>query len=156
MKLRQAPVRRYLYYLTPEGFAEKTRLTATYLSVSFDIFRLGREQYEALFQLCATNGWRNIILLGDSELTELAMLVAARVDGVQVHGVMDPGSTNKTSAGIPLVNSTDGLTGVLSGGQADAVIGTDFEIRLPDKYDLPALQALFGLDSSRVLIPAFI
>ena len=32
VKLHQAPVRRYLYYLTPDGFAEKARLTAEYLS----------------------------------------------------------------------------------------------------------------------------
>ena len=41
VKLQKAPVRRYLYYLTPSGFAEKARLTAEYLNASFDIFRQG-------------------------------------------------------------------------------------------------------------------
>src|SRR5258708_27312746 len=35
VKMSQAPLNRYAYYLTPQGFAEKSRLTAEYLSVSF-------------------------------------------------------------------------------------------------------------------------
>ena len=35
MKVSQVPARRYSYYLTPEGFAEKARLTSEYLSFSF-------------------------------------------------------------------------------------------------------------------------
>ena len=32
VKVGQAPARRYAYYLTPQGFAEKSRLTVEYLS----------------------------------------------------------------------------------------------------------------------------
>ncbi len=32
MKVSEVPARRYAYYLTPQGFAEKSRLTAEYLS----------------------------------------------------------------------------------------------------------------------------
>src|SRR5499433_4048044 len=39
VKVRQAPARRYAYYLTPRGFAEKSRLTVEYLSESFGFFR---------------------------------------------------------------------------------------------------------------------
>src|ERR1700710_1681599 len=35
----EAPARRYVYYLTPGGFAEKSRLTVEYLSYSFSLFR---------------------------------------------------------------------------------------------------------------------
>src|SRR5271157_1367844 len=44
VKVGQAPARRYAYYLTPQGFAEKSRLTATYLSHSFSFFREARAQ----------------------------------------------------------------------------------------------------------------
>jgi hypothetical protein len=33
LKIGQAPARRYAYYLTPHGFAEKSRLYASYLTV---------------------------------------------------------------------------------------------------------------------------
>jgi len=35
IKVHQAPANRFLYYLTPKGFAEKSRLTTEYLSSSF-------------------------------------------------------------------------------------------------------------------------
>ena len=39
VKVSEAPARRYAYYLTPHGFAEKSRLTVEYLSYSFSFFR---------------------------------------------------------------------------------------------------------------------
>ena len=42
VKMSQVPLNRYAYYLTPQGFAEKSRLTAEYLSVSFNFFRRAR------------------------------------------------------------------------------------------------------------------
>jgi DNA-binding MarR family transcriptional regulator len=36
VKMRQVPINRYAYYLTPQGLAEKSRLTAEYLAVSLD------------------------------------------------------------------------------------------------------------------------
>ena len=38
VKVQQAPANRYLYYLTPTGFAEKSRLTAEYLSTSLGFY----------------------------------------------------------------------------------------------------------------------
>ena len=37
VKVQQAPANRYLYYLTPTGFAEKSRLTTQYLSYSSSV-----------------------------------------------------------------------------------------------------------------------
>src|SRR5438105_15459112 len=42
IKVSQVPRRRYAYFLTPQGFAEKSRLTATYLAHSFSFFRRAR------------------------------------------------------------------------------------------------------------------
>ena len=44
VKIREAPARRYAYYLTPQGFAEKSRLTVEYLSNSFAFFRRARSK----------------------------------------------------------------------------------------------------------------
>jgi DNA-binding MarR family transcriptional regulator len=74
VKISQAPARRYAYYLTPEGFAEKSRLVAEYLSVSLDFFRHARGAYADLFDLCEQRGWRRVALAGDGELAEIAHL----------------------------------------------------------------------------------
>src|ERR1700676_2162496 len=42
VKVSEAPARRYAYYLTPQGFAEKSRLTIEYLTSSFSFFRQAR------------------------------------------------------------------------------------------------------------------
>ena len=44
VKVTHAPARRYMYYLTPVGLAEKSRLTLEYLSVSFGFFRQAKAE----------------------------------------------------------------------------------------------------------------
>src|SRR6266478_497618 len=51
VKVSEAPARRYAYYLTPQGFAEKSRLAVDYFSHSFSLFRRARGEYGDLFNL---------------------------------------------------------------------------------------------------------
>lgn len=156
VKLQKAPVRRYLYYLTPSGFAEKARLTAEYLNASFDIFRKGRLQYEALFAICGASGWENVVLLGDSELVELAGMALARTDGVMVRAILDPRSSRERRARIPVHTSVKDALEEFPNHRADALIGTHFELRVAERYDLDAIREALGLDPSRFLVPAFL
>ncbi|MEX0803097.1 MAG: winged helix-turn-helix transcriptional regulator [Candidatus Binatia bacterium] len=89
IKIKQAPPRRYVYYLTPKGFAEKTRLTAEYFSASFTFFRRAREQMSQLIAQCAANGWTRIAFAGISELAEVGTLCAHDYP-VSLVGVIDP------------------------------------------------------------------
>ena len=50
IKVKQVPSNRYAYYLTPSGFAEKSRLTAEYLKQSFNFFRMAKGQSHNLLQ----------------------------------------------------------------------------------------------------------
>lgn len=156
VKLQKAPVRRYLYYLTPSGFAEKARLTAAYLNASFDIFRKGRLQYEALFAICAASNWEDVIFLGDSELVELACMAHARTNGVTVRAILDPRSTRERRARIPVHASVASALHEFPNRRADALIGTHFELRVAERYDLDAIREEIGLDPSRFLVPAFL
>ena len=56
IKVKQIPPNRYLYYLTPKGFAEKSRLTAEYLGSSFTFFRRARAQIEEAMAQCRDRG----------------------------------------------------------------------------------------------------
>ena len=56
IKVSQAPANRYAYYLTPKGFTEKSRLTAEYLTISFNFFRDARAQCAALLDGAARLG----------------------------------------------------------------------------------------------------
>ena len=52
IKMQHIPANRYAYYLTPQGFAEKARLTAEYLSQGFQFFRLARTQLVTILDAC--------------------------------------------------------------------------------------------------------
>jgi DNA-binding MarR family transcriptional regulator len=72
VKITQAPANRYLYYLTPQGFAEKSRLTAQYLSVSFDFYRRASGSVRRALQTCEAEGVERLLFAGISELAEIA------------------------------------------------------------------------------------
>lgn len=91
VKVSQAPANRYLYYLTPKGFAEKSRLTAQYLSISFEFYRQAGDSCRRVFDLCEQRGWRDILLCGISDLAEIAS-VRASERNIRIVGMHDPGS----------------------------------------------------------------
>ena len=118
IKVAQVPSNRYAYYLTPHGFSEKSKLTAEYLSQSFNFFRQARSQCEALFARCAERGWRRVVLAGATDLGEIATL-CAREQGVEIVGFFEAGSNKETFAGLPVFPDPAGLK------DADVVIVTD-------------------------------
>src|ERR1700687_1515898 len=57
LKVRHAPAGRYAYYLTPHGFAEKSRLTLEFLSSSFSFFRQARADCAQIFETGHARGF---------------------------------------------------------------------------------------------------
>ena len=139
IKVSEVPRRRYAYYLTPQGFAEKSRLTATYLSDSFSFFRKARTQCAELFALAAARGQRRLALLGQGDLAEIASLVA-REHPVEIIGVMaSGGDAARFAAELAAV------------GPADAIVVT----ALVDPRGALA-AALRVFDAERVYVPAIL
>lgn len=90
VKVSNVPTRRYAYFLTPQGFAEKSRLTARYLAHSFAFFGTARGQCDAIFAAAASKGQKKLLLIGHGELAEIAALVA-RDHPVEILGVVADG-----------------------------------------------------------------
>jgi len=107
VKIHQAPANRYLYYLTPQGFAEKSRLTARYLSYSFSFYRKAGESLLETFATLKQDGRRRVLLCGASELAEIASL-RAREAGVRVVGVYDPHAEDERFLNRRIERSLDG------------------------------------------------
>jgi DNA-binding MarR family transcriptional regulator len=139
IKVSQAPANRYAYYLTPQGFSEKSRLTAEYLSDSFRFFRSARAQCTAALQTAGTRGWRRIALYGASELAEVASLCEA--GSVEIVAIVDPDQPGESFARLPVVRA-------IGENDVDAVLLTS--LRDPQQaYD--ALTGIFP--AQRVLVP---
>jgi len=120
VKVSQAPTKRYFYYLTPKGFSEKARLTATYLSHSFDMFRAARAQFDEIIEACDKRGATRVALIGTSELAEVAILSSLNKTP-NIIAVVDPVSNVPSVAGIPIVRQLSELSNI------DVVIITDMQ-----------------------------
>jgi DNA-binding MarR family transcriptional regulator len=144
IKVRQAPANRYAYYLTPAGFAEKSRLTAEYLSHSFTFFRNARRQCSEILEACEGRNWHQVALAGTSDLAEIVVLCTAECP-VDLVGVLDAKGRNEPFMGIPVVDTLDRLA------PADAIIITDLT------NPQGAYDALTGrLDEERILAPGIL
>lgn len=144
IKVRQAPANRYAYYLTPSGFAEKSRLTAQYLSHSFTFFRNARQQCSDILARSEERNWRRLALAGASELAEI-MILCAHEYPVALAGIVDPVASREMFQGLPVVPLLKKL------GPVDAVVITD----LTDPQAAYAALAEH-LPDERILAPAIL
>ncbi|MAI49143.1 MAG: MarR family transcriptional regulator [Rhodospirillaceae bacterium] len=124
VKVQHIPANRYAYYLTPQGFAEKSRLTADYLSISFNFFRSSREQCAELFAICDERRWTRVALAGCGDLAEIFTLCRREDSDVEIVGIIDTstgGDAPERFAGLPVVRRLTDLKKV------NAVVVTDIQ-----------------------------
>jgi DNA-binding MarR family transcriptional regulator len=125
IKVSTTPARRYAYYLTPQGFSEKSQLTARYLANSFSFFRRARAQCAELFAVAAARGQRRLALIGEGDLAEIARLVA-REHPVEIVGVM---SLPADGLGIGLDGAAiDAVDAVMITALSDARVAYDMAL----------------------------
>lgn len=145
VKIGQAPARRYAYYLTPHGFAEKSRLTVEYLSSSFAFFRRAREDCSAVLKAACARGWNRIVLIGVSDLAEITTICALE-QGITIVAVVDAKARTDRFVGTPVVRSIDAVPGGF-----DAVVITDLGFTRDT-----VTAALVALEAERVFVPALL
>jgi DNA-binding MarR family transcriptional regulator len=145
VKVTAAPARRYIYYLTPQGFAEKSRLTVEYLSVSFSFFRRAKAECGVVFSAAAERGYSRLALVGIGDLAEIAMICALDT-GVKVMAIVDDRSPLSHFIGVRVVPSFEAIA-----DSCDAVLITDLQ-RAAELAERAG--AVFGPD--RVLTPKLV
>jgi DNA-binding MarR family transcriptional regulator len=145
VKIGQAPARRYAYYLTPHGFAEKSRLTVEYLSSSFSFFRRAREDCSSVLKAARARGWTRIALIGVSDLAEIATICALE-QGITIVAVVDAKARMDRFVGAPVVVSIDAVP-----GDFDALVVTDLQAT-----GETVKSVLNAIDVERVFVPALL
>lgn len=141
IKIHQAPANRYLYYLTPKGFAEKGRLTGQYLSSSFKFYRRAGDSCARTLALCANRGWTRITLCGASDLAEIASLRALEYE-VKLVAMYDPRYERDRFLSLPVVDARN------LGDTSDAFLLTSLEAPQTALQDL-----MQRLDPERIVVP---
>lgn len=86
--IRAIPSKRYVYYLTPTGFAEKTRLTYHHLQNFTNLYKEARRDFKELFSRLHKEGVRSVIFAGADESAEIAYLSLQEFD-IEFEGIVD-------------------------------------------------------------------
>ena len=152
IKISQVPLNRYAYYLTPQGFAEKGRLTAEYLAVSFDFFRRARNDCADLLRHGDAAGWRRIALYGAGDLAEMALLSGSEAT-VEIVCVIDGLGAGRQCAGLPVVATLAEAQRYAGAEPLDGVVVTDTRAPQACFDTLIASTALHGLAPNCIVAP---
>ena len=144
IKVHQAPANRYFYYLTPKGFAEKSRLTASYLSRSFDFYRDASNSIINIYRECNEKGWDRLIFSGVSELAEIALIRANECD-VHIVGTFDPDSELKCFLRLPVWQDLEQVMAF------DACLLTAL-----NRYNEIYQELSSKLDNDKILVPSIL
>lgn len=144
LKVQEVPSRRYAYYLTPHGFAEKSRLTASYFAHSFSFFRRARADCESVLIEAGSRNLRRVVLAGASDLAEI-MALCAREYPFSLVAIVDPKTDRKKFAGLPVVQNFSDVEII------DGVMITSI-----DAPDAAYEAAIAAVGTDRVLVPAML
>lgn len=144
IKITTAPANRYFYYLTPNGFAEKARLTADFFTTSLTLFRQSGEVYSELFKQCELSSQKRILLVGVSDLTEIALMRATQA-AVEIIAIYQPQSDKDHFFGIPIVDDLP------AAATFDCAVLTSME----QTTDL-LTQLEQTIDSDKIIVPSLL
>lgn len=151
IKLQHAPVKRYLYYLTPKGFEEKARLTADFLRHSLELYRVGRQECSDFIDSCIANGSSRIFLAGDGDLAEIACLSSLGTTA-KIIAVIDRARSRPTCVGISVFET---LPAAVSETEVmpDAILLTD--LRRPNHSYTRLMEEVddLGLKPEMIHVP---
>lgn len=88
VRVKNFPRNRYAYLLTPQGFAEKSRLAYQHLSYFTNLYTVARHDYLELFCRLEADGVREVVFCGVDEVAEIAYL-SLNETSLMLAGVMD-------------------------------------------------------------------
>jgi DNA-binding MarR family transcriptional regulator len=86
--IKAIPSKRYAYYLTPKGFAEKARLTYHHLQNFTNLYNVARRDFKELFGKLQKEGTRDVVFAGVDESAEIAYLSLQEFN-IEFAGIVD-------------------------------------------------------------------
>lgn len=96
------PKKRYRYYLTPSGFAEKTRLTYQHLQNFTNLYRTARRDFHTLFNSIRNGHAKRIVFCGVDEVSEIAYL-SLKEAGLELAGIVDINPASRKFFGLDVL-----------------------------------------------------
>ena len=92
---------RYAYYLTPKGFAEKSRLAYDLLADYTRVYREARKNLKQLFHELQQEGVRKVVFAGADEVAEIAYITLQETT-MELAGIVDNDPASRQFFGKPV------------------------------------------------------
>ena len=99
VRVKNFPRNRYAYLLTPQGFAEKSRLAYQHLSYFTNLYTVARHDYLELFRRLEADGIGAVVFCGVDEVAEIAYL-SLQETGLKLVQVVDDRAIGSDFFGI--------------------------------------------------------
>jgi len=120
IRLRKVPPRRIGYYLTPKGFAEKAKLTMSFLSYNIHHYSWLKAMIGAKFLEMVSQGVKRVIFYGVSDEMEVAYVTLQGTD-MELVAIVDDNDGVKGKSILGRETKDPGEIGSL---RADAILIT--------------------------------
>jgi DNA-binding MarR family transcriptional regulator len=106
-KVRTIPKGRVQYIITPNGIAEKTRLTYQYILYSIQYYKSMRDKLKNILNTLSNQEKKRVFFYGISELAEIAYITLQETD-IKLIGVIDDNMRGQKFMGLR-IEGTDRL-----------------------------------------------
>ncbi len=133
IKVRRIGRWRWRYILTPQGMAEKARLTVSYVRSSMSLYREVRRRSMSILQQVKQAGYREVVLEGEGDLVDVCRLTCLE------HGVRP--LTDRKKKDVPILQ----------------VQGMKIELQWPDEPEsLVSMRRTIGYSEYEALLETFV
>ena len=130
------------YLLTPQGVAEKARLTYQYLQYTIEFYKDTRARVREGLQILYHQGCQNLVFYGAGEVAEIAYITLHEVD-CSLAGVVDDAKAGESFFGHPILHPSQ-----LDEFEFDAVVVTSFK----SASKILERLSVLGVDQERICI----
>lgn len=114
------PRKRCTYYLTPNGFSEKARLTCQHLQNLTSLYKVARHDFGGLFSRLEASNIRRLAFCGVDEITEIAY-ISLKETGLELAAISDIAPVRKRFLGHGVIAVSE-----LAKADFDLVVITSF------------------------------
>jgi len=121
VKITTIPRNRVKYILTPQGFAEKSRLTYEFIQHSFNLYKEALKKFEGLLNELEKRNVKKVLFYGASDLAEITF-VSLKATNIKLVGVVDD-----VKKGTQFLDFTIRSTSELKNIEFDTIIITTLE-----------------------------
>jgi DNA-binding MarR family transcriptional regulator len=106
--IKSYPSNRYAYLLTPQGFAEKSRIAFQHMSNFNNLYRVTRQGSLTLFTSLKEQGIETVVFCGIDDLTEISYLSLQQA-GLELEAVMESVTIKQDFFGRTVIGLNEGV-----------------------------------------------